>query len=130
MKITKHNLSAKDYNLAKAFCQKYGEWKAELNYNSDAAKGISYDLPRVQTSAGDSSTETFGIKRANLQRKIDIVEDALNSVTESEALREFIRMGLTVPLTYEVLTAKGIPCGRTLYYQLRKQALFLIAQKI
>lgn len=127
--VKSERLTPRQLRYVRSYCRMYREWRAMIA-TCDASKGIRYDLPRVQTSAGDSSTETLGIRRAALQTKVDIIEDAVRSVTESEVLQGFILLGITEPMSYERLTVKGIPCGRTLYHQLRSQALFLIAQKI
>ena len=129
MENKRRRLTPREYKYVRAFCQRYKEW-LKMIATCDASKGIRYDLVRVQTSAGESSTETLGIKRASLQAKVDIINDAVSSVTESEALQRFILLGITEPMSYERLYALGMPCGRTLYHQLRRQALFLIAEKI
>lgn len=124
-----HGLTPRQLRYVRSFCRMYREWVAMIN-TCDASKGIRYDLVRVQTSPGDSSTETLGIKRADLQSKVDIIEGAVQSVTDSEVLQKFLLIGITEPMSYDGLCAKGIPCGRTLYHQLRKQALSLIAERI
>lgn len=117
------------WNHAISFCRCYPLWVAALSA-CDSSRAIRYDLDRVQTSGDGNPTEQLGIRRAELQRKIDIIHDASAAVTESEPMQKYVIMGVTHGLSYETLEQQGIPCSRNTYHAYRRKMIFNVSQAI
>ena len=114
---------------ATKFCKCYPLWVAELSA-CDSSRAIRYDLDKIQTNGDSNPTEDLGIKRAELQRKIDIVENSVNAVTESKPLRKFLLLGVTHGLSFETLEQQHIPCGRRMYYEMRREVIFRVSKEL
>lgn len=119
------------WDHAISFCRCYPLWIAELAV-CDTSKTITNYENRVnvQTSNTYNPVEEMGIRRAELQKKVDIVENSVKEVTNSEILQKYLIMGVTHHLSYETLTNQGIPCGRRQYHEFRRAIIYLISQKI
>jgi len=119
------------WDHAISFCRCYPLWIAELSVCDTSRTITNYeDRVNVQTSGDYNPVEELAIRRAELQRKIDIVEDAAKLITESEPLQKYIIMGVTHQLSFETLAGQGIPCGRRQYYEYRRAMIYFVSQKI
>lgn len=116
---------------AVSFCRCYPLWIAELCV-CDSSKTITdYEHQiHVQTSGDYNPTEALGIRRAELQSKVDIINNAIKAVTDDEPLQVYLRLGVTHHLSYETLREKQIPCGRRQYHQYRREIIFNVAKAI
>lgn len=129
-KKSKHYVAPALWDHAITFCRCYPLWKAELSV-CDSSRAIRYDKDRVQTSGDFDPTETLGIRRAELQKKVDIVEQAAAEATVSEVIQELLILGVTHGLSYDTLSAKyGIPCGYRQYHECRRTMIKHVADKI
>lgn len=119
------------WDLAIAFCRNYPLWIAELAV-CDTSKTITdYENQiRVQTSGDYNPVEEMGIRRAELQRKVDIVNDAAKDVTDSDIMQQYLIMGITHRLSYETMAKQGIPCGRRQYHEYRRAFIYSVSQKL
>lgn len=118
------------WDNAVSFCRCYPIWLAELMV-CDTSKTITdYSQPKVQTSGGYNSVETLAIRRERLREKVDIVENAANATSDSELMRKFLIMGVTHGLSYDTLAKQGIPCGRRMYHELRREMIYRVSQEI
>ena len=129
-KKSKHYIVPALWDHAITFCRCYPLWKAELSV-CDSSKAIRYDIDRVQTSGDYDPTETLGIRRAEIQEKVDLVERAAAIATQSEVIQELLILGVTHGLSYDTLCAKyHIPCGFRQYHEYRRIMIKYIADKI
>lgn len=118
------------WDHAISFCRCYPLWIAELAV-CDTSKTITdYTQPKVQAGNGDNPTERLAIRRAKLSEKIRTVEKAAKTVSDSETMQKFIIMGVTHHLSYETLKKQGIPCGRRMYHELRREMIYLVSQEL
>lgn len=114
------------------FCRDYPRWIEQLAACSDSNKTVTdyANQVHVQTSGDHNPTEVLGIRRAELQSKVDIVNNAVNSVTDSARLQMYLKLGVTQHISYETLRDKHIPCGRRQYHQYRQEIIYRVAQAI
>lgn len=114
------------------FCRDYPRWILLLDSCTDSNHTVTdyANQVRVQTSGDSNPTEALGIRRAELQAKVDIVNHAINAVTDNDTLRMYLKLGVTHQLSYETLREKQIPCGRRQYHQYRREIIYNVAQEI
>ena len=125
------------WNHAISFCRCFPLWVAELSA-CDSSRAIRYDLDKVQTSGDNNPTEQLGMRRAELQRKVDIINTSAAAVTDSDPMQKYIIMGVTHGLSFEVLEhlplqdtkLQGIPCSRNTYHAYRRKMIYNVAMAI
>lgn len=117
------------WDNAISFCRCYPIWIAELAV-CDSSRAIRYDQPKVQTSGDFDPTETLAIQRAKLREKIKIVEDAAEETAENEVMKKYLILGVAHHLSFDTLQKKGIPCGRRMYHELRREMIYRVAQEL
>ena len=129
-KTSKHYILTVLWDYAISFCRCYPQWLAELSV-CDSSCAIRYDKDRVQTSNNYDPTETLGIRRAELEAKIKVVEDAAAIAARDEVIRELLILGVTHGLSYNTLkTRYNIPCGLNQYHESRRTMIKAVADKI
>lgn len=106
----------------------YNEWKEELQDIEDGLRSSS----EGQTTAGSSKsdkTASLAIKRAELSAKCKLIEQTAEET--DKMLKDYILAAVTNEgYTYNYLsTVKGMPCGRNLFYKLRKKFYYLLSKK-
>ncbi|MCM1172091.1 MAG: hypothetical protein NC393_08175 [Clostridium sp.] len=125
----------KDYNISNHrymelyhYCMQYNEWKEMLARMESGLGSASAE----QTTAGNVKTDkiaNIAIKRAELDAKCKLIEQTAEETDRS--LKEYILAAVTRGDTYNYLsTVKGMPCGRALYYKLRRKFYYLLSKKI
>lgn len=128
----KYGISKHAFATARSYCLQYTEWKAQLRDATESIK--SPQITGMPSAHGGKSnpTEALGIRRAELQSKIDKVEKtAMAAVGENKALYPYlIEYVTTEGATFCQMKQKGIPCGSTLFYQIRRYFYYMMAQKI
>ena len=110
------------------YCKQYPLWVAELNSIADTRKAIRYDTDKVQTTPDNDSTFEAAVRISRLSEKVATIQDAAALVADD--LADWIILGACYDLPYYALRQRGIPCGKNLYYQLRKMFYFRIAEKV
>lgn len=129
-KRSKYYLPRPVYRHAVTFCECYKTWRDDIiDIDKEAPKAIDYTTDKIKADAGDPTAEK-AMKRAALQKKVEIIDRAAADVVKSETLRQFIILGITTPLSYEDLTTINIPCGRRQYYQYRREIIYRIAKEL
>ena len=118
------------WSNAITFCRCYPLWKAEMSVCDTTRTITDYTRDKVQTSNIGSPTEQLAIRRAKLSEKIAIVENAAAAVSDGEIMQKFIIIGVTHHLSYETLQKQGIPCGRRMYHELRREMIYRVSQEI
>lgn len=114
---------------ARFYCFQYSEWKREYRM----LLGVRGASPLTGMPGGNDlsdPTERNAVKRAELSRKIELVENTAREACSDIA--EWLIMGVTNEnATYEYLrVSKGIPCGKNQYYEARKRFYYLISERI
>lgn len=124
-KLDKHELLS-----AIHFALQYNKWKDEYKALEDSGKGIRYDKDRVQSSNTFDPVEAAGLKRAQLSRKIELVERTAHDTDVD--LSQWILQSVTDEFaTYAYLSrVKKIPCSRNTLSRMRRKFFYLLAQRI
>lgn len=128
----KYGISKHAFATAHAYCLQYPEWKEELNSKTSSVKSPQITgMPGAHNGSGDP-TGDLGQRRAELQEKIDKVEEtAKEAVGANTALYPYLLEYVTTDgATFHWMQTKGIPCGSTLFYQIRRYFYYLMAPKI
>lgn len=127
----KYGLSKHEFHMAYSFCMQYPEWKHTLKLLTSSVK--SPTLTGMPTAHGGSdATSSLAAKRISLENKIKIVEETMREVTAPDPilypyLLEYVT---TEGCTYQMMSQKKIPCGRTYFYQLRRKFYCKISEQI
>lgn len=123
----KYGISENRFMELYHFCMQYGEWKNELN-NCLYLHGVKYDAKASNKTIG-SITEETAIRKHELKRKCELIEETAKEV--DEILYKYILKAVTNKgITYAYLkTVMDIPCGKDMYYNLRRKFYCLLEQK-
>ena len=125
----KYKLSKFDYGYAKWFSLKYPEWLEEYNRLKDSIKSVNYDqIGHGKGNVLDSTSEN-AVKRAELRRKMLLVEHA--AFDAGGDIGEYILKSVIYEhVTFESMKRMGLPCERTLFYDKRRKYYWLLAKAI
>ena len=112
------------------FCMQYQEWRNELKLVKDTVKGTVNTDGIRRSGGGGSATEQLVIRRLKLLEKCELIEQT--AIEADPELHQYIIEGVTAEYaSYKYLReAKGIPCGKNVYYNRRRKFYWLLAQKI
>jgi len=124
----KYSLPKEDYLTAIHYSLRYPMWVEELRTAADTGSAIRYDRDKVQTSNSSDPTYEVAIRMADLQGRIDMVDEIIKEV--AQGMDSFLRLGVCHGLTFEQLKAKNMPCERDKYYNMRRRYYYELAQKI
>lgn len=113
------------------YAMRYDELKKEYQAIIDSSKAITYDADRVQSSIDSDPTYQLAERRAEVAKKIMNIENSVKAAA-GEILYPFILKAVTQEgVNYNLLRTKySMPCGKNLFYMLRRQAYFILAKKI
>ncbi|MCI8582364.1 MAG: hypothetical protein HFH13_04435 [Dorea sp.] len=112
------------------FCMQYQEWENKLKYEKDTVKGMG-NMDGIHGSGGmGSATEQLVIRRMRLREKCELIEQT--AIEADSELYPYIIEGVTKEYaSYKYLKqAKGIPCGKDMYYNRRRKFYWLLAQRV
>lgn len=110
------------------YCKQYPIWEAELEAMTDTSRAITYDQERVQTSHNSDPTADLALRRAEISRKKEMVDQTAQAVAGN--MWHWLILGACHDHPYYYLQQSGIPCGKDMYYNLRRKFLFEMAKKI
>ncbi|MCM1273208.1 MAG: hypothetical protein NC225_12250 [Clostridium sp.] len=126
--LKSYNISKHRYMELYHYCMQYNEWKEELRDIEDGLRSPSKGQTTSCSSKSDK-TATIAIKRAELSAKCKLIEQTAEETDKN--LKDYILAAVTRGDTYNYLsTVKGMPCGRRLYYELRRRFYYLLSKKI
>ena len=126
----KFTLSKSEFLSAKYYALRYKEWRTEWETMTDTVRAITYDGDMVQSSGTGSPTEQLAIRRAELTHKIRIIEETAEE-TEPAMSKHILLYVTEEDMTFEKLKRiSGIPCGKNLFYHLRRKYYYLLAKKL
>ena len=99
-----------------------------LSAKTDSSKAIRYDLDKVQSSNTSDPTSDIGIQRAELQSRIDLLENTIRKIAPE--IEKYMLEGVTIGLNFYQLENKGMPCSANYYYAKRQQIYYEIAKAL
>lgn len=120
-------ISKEDYLCAIHYALRYPDLIKKLSVLSDE-KGIDYSKVRVKSSNNYNSTQELAIKRAEISKKIKLIDDTIKEV--SDGLDYWIRLSVCYGFNFDQLYAKKIPASRATFYRVRKKFYFELIKKI
>ena len=90
---------------------------------------IKSPLPgKIRKRETESATEILVIKRENLRKKCEMVEQTVLEVAPE--IYEYLLIGITMEgATFEYLKGIGMPCERTAYYRKRRRFYRIASEK-
>ena len=110
------------------YCKQYPTWEAELEAMNDANTGIAYDQDRVQSSHNSDPTADLAVRRAEISKKKAVIDETAQEVAGS--MWHWLILGVCHDHPYYYLRQSGIPCGKDLYYKLRRIFYYEMSRKI
>jgi hypothetical protein len=130
----KYGISKHAFATAYSYCLQYSEWKAEIENNTDTYRSPQVTgMPTGSGSGGGSdATADAAMRRAELIDKVALVEDtARAAVTGYDEIYPYLlRYVTTEGCTFRMIDQQGVPCGRTLFYEIRRKFYYMMAKKI
>ena len=127
-KKSKWWIPAEDFKTAVHWALRYPLWVTELSVEPDTSKAIVYDKDRVQTSGGFDSTADTAIRREELERKKDLLENIVRMVAPD--IYKFLLLGVTEGLTVWQLEDMGMPCSKDYYTDRRQRFYYELSRRI
>lgn len=123
-------LPGKAYSLAMEYANNYDMWMAELRSLRNQNKAIDYSKDRVQATGDYDPTETAAIDIAELQSKLDKIDDTIREV--SEGMDDFIRLAVCYDYTYRQLTMGRLkmPLNKNDFGRIKHHFYFELYKKI
>ena len=126
---SKYYIPKETFLTAVHFCKQYPLWLAELSTAPNSNKGVSYERDVVQTSNLSDTTAEMAVKRAEMARKKELV-DRIAEEVGGKTYGRWIVQGVCFDFPFYVLEQRGIPCGKDLYYQMRRKFYYELSMKI
>ena len=111
------------------YCLQYNEWQDELKYKCDTVRSIEItDMPTVHNNS--DATQNLAMRRAELSNKCKLIEDTAKEADE-ELCQYILKAVTNEGITYNYLRMVcNIPCGKNMYYSVRKKFYYLLSKKI
>lgn len=125
---SKYWVEPRKYKFVMSWCECYPLWKKELETLPDGNRGIDYSKDKVQSSGNFDSTYETAVKRVDLEQKVNILETTAKLVTDD--LTEWLIKGTTEDLTADDLVSMGMPCSKSLYYQIRQKFYYQLSKRV
>lgn len=128
-KNSKYYVPKETYLTAVHYCKQYPIWAAELALTPNTNKGVSYDHDIVQTSNQSDATAKLAVKRAEMARKKKLVEDVALQIG-GKKYAWWLLQGVCFDFVWFQLEQRGIPCGRDMYYAMRRKFYYELSMRI
>lgn len=105
----KYEISKSSFRTAYNYCLQYNEWKEALTIKRDTAM----QMPEIA-------------------KKIEKVENAvMETIGNEKELHPYLLYYVTTEgCTFKEMKARGIPCERTYFYEMRRRFYSIIARRI
>lgn len=127
---SKYYLPKHTYLMCIHYALQYRDWKAELDADRDMRGAIRYDKDRVQTSGDYDITSETAMRMVEIEDKCSKIDNCIVAVCESPALEKYLRLGVCYGFTIYQLEEHGMPCGKNMYYDIRRRFYYELAKKI
>lgn len=118
------------YSLAQEYALNYDMWMAELTALRNQSKAIDYSKDRVQSSGTYDPTESAAIDIAELQSKLNKIDETLREV--SEGMDYYIKLAVCQDYTYRQLTMGRLrmPLNKNDFGRIKHHFYFELYKKI
>ncbi len=130
----KYALSKAEYRSAYYYALRYTEMCQELEAITDTVRAITYDGDLVQSSGAGRPTEQLAIRRSDLSKSIQKIEQSAKEAIDDEEtpIYKMLLFAVTTDgVTFNYLKGRmEIPCSRNYFYERRRRFYWLLAQKI
>lgn len=127
-KDSKYWIPTEDFKTALHWSLRYPLWVAELSIDPDTSQAIRYDKERVQTSGNYDSTMEIAIRRDELRRKKELLEETVREVAPD--IYKFLLLGVTQGRTVYQLIDEGMPCSKDYFVERRQRYYYTISKRI
>lgn len=109
----------------------YTEWKEELAVKRDTRAGQNLTGQPGAHNCSDSTADA-AMEAAEITRKIKKIEDAaMEAVGKEKELYPYLLYYVTTEYcTFQTMKARGIPCERSYFYEMRRRFYSIIARRI
>lgn len=127
----KYNISRRAFQTAYNYCLQYNEWKEELTIKRDTRAGQNLTGQPGSHNCSDSTADA-AMEAAEITRKIKKIEEAaMEAVGKEKELYPYLLYYVTTEYcTFQVMKARGIPCERSCFYEIRRRFYSIIARRI
>ncbi|MBQ6734863.1 MAG: hypothetical protein IJR00_08145 [Lachnospiraceae bacterium] len=112
----------------RAYAKEYPYWIKKRAYMSSTTRSQRLDEPQGNAKGAGRPTENLAIKRAQLSKKIDMIEKIVREV--DPFIYKYLLKGVTEGTTYEKLQSSGMTCSRNTYYSRRREFYYKLSQKM
>lgn len=127
-KKSKYYLPKETFLTVVHYCKQYPLWDAEMETLARTMKAVTYDQTRVQTSHDSDPTEEAALRLSEVGKKKDVLDDIARGIGGS--MSKWIIRGVCYDMPYYKLLQEGIPCGKDLYYLLRRRFYYEVSKRI
>lgn len=112
------------------FCKQYDYWLKELEQIDADSVGnpLGNDNVRVVSSNKSDPTADLAIRKEKVQWKVDLIRNTAEEIADGMA--EWLIEGVCSGKPYYKLQMGGIPCGKNMYYLMRRRFYFEISKQI
>lgn len=128
-KNSKYYVPTETYLTAYHYCRQYPLWSEIRDIVSDTRKSPKITRDQFFFSGIEDPTGTAATRRADISRKMKLIEETAEEAG-GPLFKPWIIRGTCYDETYIQLQARGIPCGKNLYYTMRKRFYYLLANRI
>lgn len=133
LNTAKYGISKYAFRTAYAYCLQYNEWKEELEQDASLISSPQFSEAAAGGSGGSSDrTAALAVRRADLEAKILRIEStAREAVGVHDSIYPYLLAYVTTEgATFAWLKRKGLPCERTLFYEIRRRFYWMMSKKI
>lgn len=124
---SEYYLPEETYRMVQHFCFSYKEMQTELMTLEGLRSPVIDDMPHGTTVG--NPTERIGMRRAELSRKIDIIDTACREVSQAGYM--WLWKGVTdKSMSYRALREKGMPYNHNQYGAMKRKVYWKVAQEI
>lgn len=113
------------------FCLQYNEWKEELACKCDTVRSVDTSGTMViGTNIVSDPTSNLSIRRVEIIKKCELIEEAALE-TDKTLYRYILKAVTNEGMTYNYLrTVMGMPCGKNVYYNMRRKFYWILSKKM
>ena len=113
-KSSKYYVPKEEYLTVLHFCRQFSEWEKEI------AESMKLGI--------DQSIRSDPLRMSAIRRKKAVLEMVIQQT--ANGMDEWLFFGVCHGLTYPQLKQRGIPCGRTQYYEMRQRFYYYLSRII
>ena len=127
----KYNISKRAFQTAYNYCLQYTEWKEEMALKRDTRAGQNLTGQPGSHNCSDPTADA-AMEAAEITHKIKKIEDAaMEAVGKEKELYPYLLYYVTTEYcTFQTMKARGIPCERSYFYEMRRRFYSIIARRI